>query len=131
MKLIVKKIREESFEVKASVKNIKKMHDYQISLAKSTEELEKVQSGTMQEIITATLHDDMNFFMRAEAFITEILNLNEDEVEKLEELERTEFMTLQSKIVLILQGYSDIDVEEMFKEEIDSTEKKRQALKND
>ncbi|MFK4936433.1 phage tail tube assembly chaperone [Lactococcus garvieae] len=131
MKLTIEKIREESFEVKPSVKNIKKMHDYQIGLAKSTEELEKAQSGTMQEIITATLHDDMNFFKKAEVFISEILKLNKEEMEKLEELERTEFMTLQSKIVLILQGYSDLDVEEMFKEEVDSAEKKEQALKND
>lgn len=37
MKLSLPEIREESFEVKTSIKNIKKMHAYQLELAKSQE----------------------------------------------------------------------------------------------
>lgn len=40
-------------------------------------------------------------------------------------------MNLQSKLVLSLQGYDDDQIDTMFTEEVDSAEKKVQALKNE
>ena len=64
-------------------------------------------------------------------FITEILGLNKKEVDKLQEFDRGQFMNLQSKLVLSLQGYDDDQIDTMFTEEVDSAEKKVQALKNE
>lgn len=131
MKLSLPEIREESFEVKTSIKNIKKMHTYQLELAKSQEKLASVQDGTLEELTKAIALDDMSVINNAEKFITEILGLNKKEVDKLEEFDRGQFMNLQSKLVLSLQGYDDEQIDTMFTEEVDSAEKKVQALKNE
>ena len=131
MKLSLPEIREESFEVKTSIKNIKKMHAYQLELAKSQEKLAAVQDGTLEELTKAIALDDMSVINNAEKFITEILGLNKKEVDKLEEFDRGQFMNLQSKLVLSLQGYDDDQIDTMFTEEVDSAEKKVQALKNE
>lgn len=131
MKLSLPEIREESFEVKTSIKNIKKMHAYQLELAKSQEKLASVQDGTLEELTKAIALDDMSVINNAEKFITEILGLNKKEVDKLEEFDRGQFMNLQSKLVLSLQGYDDDQINTMFTEEVDSAEKKVQALKNE
>jgi hypothetical protein len=131
MKLSLPEIREESFEVKTSIKNIKKMHAYQLELAKSQEKLASVQDGTLEELTKAIALDDMSVINNAEKFITEILGLNKKEVDKLEEFDRGQFMNLQSKLVLSLQGYDDDQIDTMFAEEVDSAEKKVQALKNE
>lgn len=131
MKLSLPEIRGESFEVKTSIKNIKKMHAYQLELAKSQEKLASVQDGTLEELTKAIALDDMSVINNAEKFITEILGLNKKEVDKLEEFDRGQFMNLQSKLVLSLQGYDDDQIDTMFTEEVDSAEKKVQALKNE
>ena len=131
MKLSLPEIREESFEVKTSIKNIKKMPAYQLELAKSQEKLASVQDGTLEELTKAIALDDMSVINNAEKFITEILGLNKKEVDKLEEFDRGQFMNLQSKLVLSLQGYDDDQIDTMFTEEVDSAEKKVQALKNE
>ncbi|MEI3654543.1 phage tail assembly chaperone [Lactococcus lactis subsp. lactis] len=131
MKLSLPEIREELFEVKTSIKNIKKMHAYQLELAKSQEKLASVQDGTLEELTKAIALDDMSVINNAEKFITEILGLNKKEVDKLEEFDRGQFMNLQSKLVLSLQGYDDDQIDTMFTEEVDSAEKKVQALKNE
>ena len=131
MKLSLPEIREESFEVKTSIKNIKKMHAYQLELAKSQEKLASVQDGTLEELTKAIALDDMSVINNAEKFITEILGLNKKEVDKLEEFDRGQFMNLQSKLVLSLQGYDDDQIDTMFTEEVDSAEEKVQALKNE
>lgn len=131
MKLSLPEIREESFEVKTSIKNIKKMHAYQLELAKSQEKLASVQDGTLEELTKAIALDDMSVINNAEKFITEIPGLNKKEVDKLEEFDRGQFMNLQSKLVLSLQGYDDDQIDTMFTEEVDSAEKKVQALKNE
>ena len=120
MKLSLPEIREESFEVKTSIKNIKKMHAYQLELAKSQEKLASVQDGTLEELTKAIALDDMSVINNAEKFITEILGLNKKEVDKLEEFDRGQFMNLQSKLVLSLQGYDDDQIDTMFTEEVDS-----------
>lgn len=131
MKLSLPEIREESFEVKTSIKNIKKMHAYQLELAKSQEKLASVQDGTLEELTKAIALDDMSVINNAEKFITEILGLNKKEVDKSEEFDRGQFMNLQSKLVLSIQGYDDDQIDTMFTEEVDSAEKKVQALKNE
>ncbi|KZK49801.1 phage tail assembly chaperone [Lactococcus cremoris] len=131
MKLSLPEIREESFEVKISIKNIKKMHAYQLELAKSQEKLASVQDGTLEELTKAIALDDMSVINNAEKFITEILGLNKKEVDKLQEFDRGQFMNLQSKLVLSLQGYDDDQIDTMFTEEVYSAEKKVQALKNE
>ena len=131
MKLSLPEIREESFEVKTSIKNIKKMHAYQLELAKSQEKLASVQDGTLEELTKAIALDDMSVINNAEKFITEILGLNKKEVDKLQEFDRGQFMNLQSKLVLSLQGYDDDQIDTMFTEDVDSAEKKVQALKNE
>lgn len=130
MKLSIPELRDDIFEVKTSVKNIKKMHDYQLKLVESSEKLEAMQDGSLNELTKAIAVDDMNFIENAEKFISDILSLTKKEVEKLEDFERVDFMNLQSKIVLALQGYEDTDINELLAEE-DSDEKKAQPQKKE
>ncbi|MET7326500.1 phage tail tube assembly chaperone, partial [Streptomyces sp. NPDC005549] len=95
------------------------------------EKLASVQDGTLEELTKAIALDDMSVINNAEKFITEILGLNKKEVDKLQEFDRGQFMNLQSKLVVSLQGYDDDQIDTMFTEEVDSAEKKVQALKNE
>lgn len=132
MKLSLPEIREESFEVKTSIKNIKKMHAYQLGLAEHQEKLASAQDGTLDELTKAIALDDQFVINTAEKFISEVLGLNKKEIDKFEEeIERDQLMNLQSKLVLLLQGYDDEQIDTMFNEEVDSAEKKVQALKNE
>ncbi|AAK56813.1 tail protein [Lactococcus phage BK5-T] len=132
MKLSLPEIREESFEVKTSIKNIKKMHAYQLGLAEHQEKLASAQDGTLDELTKAIAFDDQFVINTAEKFISEVLGLNKKEIDKFEEeIERDQLMKLQSKLVLLLQGYNDDQIDTMFTEEVDSAEKKVQALKNE
>ncbi|MEY2386304.1 phage tail assembly chaperone [Lactococcus lactis] len=132
MKLSLPEIREESFEVKTSIKNIKKMHAYQLGLAEHQEKLASAQDGTLDELTKAITIDDQFVINSAEKFISEVLGLNKKEIDKFEEeIERDQLMKLQSKLVLLLQGYDDEQIDTMFTEEVDSAEKKVQALKNE
>lgn len=132
MKLSLPEIREESFEVKTSIKNIKKMHAYQLGLAEHQEKLTSAQDGTLDELTKAITLDDQFVINSAEKFISEVLGLNKKEIDKFEEeIERDQLMKLQSKLVLLLQGYNDEQIDTMFTEEVDSAEKKVQALKNE
>jgi len=132
MKLSLPEIREESFEVKTSIKNIKKMHAYQLGLAEHQEKLTSAQDGTLDELTKAITLDDQFVINSAEKFISEVLGLNKKEIDKFEEeIERDQLMKLQSKLVLLLQGYDDEQIDTMFTEEVDSAEKKVQALKNE
>ncbi|MCT1186438.1 hypothetical protein EFL96_09010 [Lactococcus lactis] len=132
MKLSLPEIREESFEVKTSIKNIKKMHAYQLGLAEHQEKLASAQDGTLDELTKAIALDDQFVINTAEKFISEVLGLNKKEIDKFEEeIEREQLMNLQSKLVLLLQGYDDEQIDTMFTEEVDSAEKKVQALKNE
>ncbi|MGV9027456.1 phage tail assembly chaperone [Lactococcus lactis] len=132
MKLSLPEIREESFEVKTSIKNIKKMHAYQLGLAEHQEKLASAQDGTLDELTKAITIDDQFVINSAEKFISEVLGLNKKEIDKFEEeIERDQLMKLQSKLVLLLQGYDDEQIDTMFTEEVDFAEKKVQALKNE
>lgn len=131
MKLSIPEIRKEAFEINTSIKNIKKMHTYQLELADAQERLEEAHTGTYEEITKAITLDDMASIERAEKFIGNILGLTKKEIEKLEELERIRFMNVQSKIILALQGYGEEQIDEMFNEEVETAEKKVQALKKE
>ena len=50
-----------AIEVKTSIKNIKKMHAYQLELAKSQEKLASVQDGTLEEL-TKAIEDYILFY---------------------------------------------------------------------
>lgn len=132
MKLSLPEIREESFEVKTSIKYIKKMHAYQLELAEHQEKLASAQDGTLEELTKAITLDDQFVINAAEKFVSEVLGLSKKEVDKMEEeIDRGQLMNLQSRLVLLLQGYNDDQIDTMFTEEVDSAEKKVQALKNE
>lgn len=131
MKLSLPEIREESFEVKTSIKNIKKNACLPIGTSKKPRKTCFSSGWNTRRINQSNRSYDMSVINNAEKFITEILGLNKKEVDKLQEFDRGQFMNLQSKLVLSLQGYDDDQIDTMFTEEVDSAEKKVQALKNE
>lgn len=124
MKLSIPEIRKEAFEIKTSIKNIKKMHAYQLGLVKADEVLEAARNGSLQEITKAQTLNDANYLEQSEKYVSDILGLTKKEIDKLEELERSEFTSIQSKVTLALQGYGEAQIEAIFKEEDESAEKK-------
>lgn len=119
MKLSLPEIRVEPFNIITSIKNIKKMHAYQLEQTKTLEEL-KENSNPIEQFVSDY---EIKYLEQSEKFIREILILNEEEVDKLESLERDKFMLIQSKIILTLQGYSSEAIEKIFSESDQSSKK--------
>ena len=129
MKLTVPELRKEAFEITTSIKNIKKMHNYQLELAKFDDDLSKEQGKDFAELTKANAINMIHYLESSEAFIKEQLGLSEKEVEKLEEFGRAEFDRLTNKIILIFQGYDESFIDKVFAEEDGEKdgEKKEQA----
>lgn len=130
MKIEIPEIKKEAFEVRRSIKNIKKMHAFQLKVAEIVEEFDGKELS-FEEMAKAQVVGDSSRIEATEKFLKDILNLSEKEVEKLEELERDEFDLIQSRIVLALQGYTEEDIEKIFKVEDEEDPKKEQALKSE
>lgn len=133
MLLEISEIRKEPFEVKASIKNIKKMHDFQLNLGKIREEAEEKSGGedlTFEDLASIEVLIDSRTIEEALKFISDILKLSKEEIDEIEEMDRFEFNNLQNKLVLILQGYSEEDIEKIFSEQEVVDPKKEQAQKS-
>lgn len=130
MKIEIPEIKKEAFEVRRSIKNIKKMHAFQLKVAEIAEEFDGKELS-FEGMAKAQVVGDSSRIEATEKFLKDILSLSEKEVEKLEELERDEFDLIQSRIVLALQGYTEEDIEKIFKVEDEEDPKKEQALKSE
>ncbi|KAA8446934.1 phage tail tube assembly chaperone [Weissella paramesenteroides] len=104
MKILFKELSAKPFEVKGSVKNLKKTYAIQLKLA-------NMQDITQQENPVDSLKSMMEALDELSAYIVNILHLSKPQQEKLEDLSQDDLMRITQYLNMRLMGMSDADIE--------------------
>lgn len=103
MNILFKELSAKPFEVKDSVKNLKKTYAIQLKLA------------NMQEVSEPNPVESLKNMMEAlnelSAYIVDILHLSKPQQEKLEDLSQNNLMRITQYLNMRLMGMSDADIE--------------------
>jgi len=105
MKISFKELRKTPFELKASVKNLKKTYAIQLKLATIEDTMsEDAPIESMQAVLEA--------LENVTGYVVDMLNLKEAEVSKLEDMTQEEVMAIAQRLNMRLMGMSEKDIEE-------------------
>lgn len=134
MKISFKELRKTPFEVKASVKNLKKTYKIQLKLAKLQEmfsedvsdkvdqEVEKTDEEQLKEEIAKNQRNIIKTEKAMEGldsvteYVVDMLKLKESEADKLEELSQEEVMAIAQRLNMRLMGMTEAEIEETLAE---------------
>lgn len=137
MKISFKELRKTPFEVKASVKNLKKTYKIQLKLAKLQEmfsedvsdkvdqEVEKTEEEQRKEEIAESQRNITKTEKAMEGldlvteYVVDMLKLKESEADKLEELSQEEVMAIAQRLNMRLMGMTEAEIEETLAESND------------
>lgn len=137
MKIAFKELRKAPFEVKASVKNLKKTYKIQLKLAKLQEmfsedvsdkvdqEVEKTEEEQRKEEIAESQRNITKTEKAMEGldlvteYVVDMLKLKESEADKLEELSQEEVMAIAQRLNMRLMGMTEAEIEETLAESDD------------
>lgn len=100
----IPEISKKAFEVFTSNRNVLRMHEYQLSVLKTTENAEK---GDMQEQTQA----GFEILKEMLSFIRAILKLDDDAYEKLLDLDNERTQEIAEKLVGYMYGLTDEQLE--------------------
>lgn len=103
MKILFKELSAKPFEVKGSVKNLKKTYSIQLKLANMQEASEQNPVDSLKSMMEAL--DELS------AYIVDILHLSKPQQEKLEDLSQDDLMRITQYLNMRLMGMSDADIE--------------------
>lgn len=103
MKVLFKELQAKPFEVKGSVKNLKKTYAIQLKLANMQEESEQNPVESLKSMMEA--------LNELSAYIVDILHLSKPQQEKLEDLSQDDLMRITRYLNMRLMGMSDDDIE--------------------
>lgn len=130
MKIAFKELRKTPFEVKASIKNLKKTYKIQLKLAKLREmfsedvldtvdqEVEKTEKEQLKEEIaenqrnitkTEKVMEGLDSIVE---YVVDMLKLKESEADKLEDLSQEDVMAIAQRLNMRLMGMSEAEVEQ-------------------
>ena len=130
MKIAFKELRKTPFEIKASIKNLKKTYKIQLKLAKLREmfsedvldtvdqEVEKTEEEQLKEEIaenqrnitkTEKVMEGLDSIVE---YVVDMLKLKESEADKLEELSQEDVMAIAQRLNMRLMGRSEAEVEQ-------------------
>lgn len=115
MKISYKELRKTPFEVKASLKNLKKTYAIQLKLAKLEDAMNEDAPVESMESILGALDS-------VTEYIVDMLKLKPAEIEKLEDLSQDEVMTVAQRLNMRLMGMSEKEIEEALKPDEDDEE---------
>ena len=104
MKILFKELSAKPFEVKSSVKNLKKTYAIQLKLA-------NMQEIVQQENPVESLKSMMEALNELSAYIIDILHLSKPQQEKLEDLSQDDLMRTTQYLNMRLMNMSDADIE--------------------
>lgn len=109
MKILQKEFSSKSFEVKASNKNMRKAYKMQLVMAKAGDIEGKEPVLQIQQALDVTdqLID----------FISSVLKLDDDQLEKLDDLESEKTIKIANHIILRLMGLTDQQIKESEEEQ--------------
>lgn len=134
MKIAFKELRKTPFEVKASVKNLKKTYKIQLKLAKLQEmfsedvsdkvdqEVEKTEEEQRKEEIAESQRNITKTEKAMEGldlvteYVVDMLKLKESEADKLEELSQEEVMAIAQRLNMRLMGMTEDEIEKALTE---------------
>lgn len=103
MKILFKELSAKPFELKGSVKNLKKTYSIQLKLANMQEVSEQSPVDSLKSMMEAL--DELS------AYIVDILHLSKPQQEKLEDLSQDDLMRITQYLNMRLMGMSDADIE--------------------
>ena len=114
-KISYKELRKAPFEVKASLKNLKKTYAIQLKLA-------TLEDAMSEDAPVESLQAVLGALDNVTEYIVDALKLKPAEIEKLEELSQDEVMTIAQRLNMRLMGMSEKEVEEALKPTEDDEE---------
>ena len=115
MKISFKELRKTPFEVKGSVKNLKKTYVIQLKLAKLEDAMSADEPVESMEVVLGALENVTDY-------VIDMLKLKPAEVEALEDLSQEDVMTIAQRLNMRLMGMSDAEIEEALKPAEDDEE---------
>lgn len=113
MKISFKELRKTPFEVKATVKNLKKTYKVQLKLA-------TLEDAMDEDTPVESLQSVLDALENVTDYVVDMLKLKDTEIEKLEELDQEELMTLAQRLYMRIMGMSDQEIEDIQNEPDDA-----------
>lgn len=112
MKISFKELRKAPFEVKASVKNLKKTYAVQLKLA-------TLEDSMQEDAPVESLQAVLGALENVTEYVVDILKLKPAEVEALEDLSQEDVMAIAQRLNMRLMGMSEADIEKALAESDD------------
>lgn len=113
MKISFKELRKTPFEVKATVKNLKKTYKVQLKLA-------TLEDAMDEDTPVESLQSVLDALENVTDYVVDMLKLKDTEIEKLEELDQEERMTLAQRLYMRIMGMSEQEIEDIQNEPDDA-----------
>lgn len=113
MKISFKELRKTPFEVKATVKNLKKTYKVQLKLA-------TLEDAMDEDTLVESLQSVLDALENVTDYVVDMLKLKDTEIEKLEELDQEELMTLAQRLYMRIMGMSEQEIEDIQNEPDDA-----------
>ncbi|MBD1491618.1 hypothetical protein E0F22_06610 [Weissella confusa] len=115
MKISFKELRKAPFEVKASVKNLKKTYAIQLKMATLEDSMqEDARVESLQAVLGAL--DNLT------EYVVDMLKLKPAEIDTLEELSQEDVMAIAQRLNMRLMGMSESEIEKALTESEDDDE---------
>ena len=113
MKISFKELRKTQFEVKATVNNLKKTYKVQLKLA-------TLEDAMDEDTPVESLQSVLDALENVTDYVVDMLKLKDTEIEKLEELDQEELMTLAQRLYMRIMGMSEQEIEDIQNEPDDA-----------
>ncbi|WP_195308073.1 phage tail tube assembly chaperone [Weissella confusa] len=103
MKIAFKELRKTPFEVKASVKNLKKTYAIQLKLA-------TLEDSMQEDAPVESLQAVLGALDGVTEYVVDMLKLKPDEIEALEDLGQEDVMAIAQRLNMRLMGMSEAEI---------------------
>lgn len=112
MKIAFKELRKAPFEVKASVKNLKKTYGIQLKLA-------TLEDSMQEDAPVESLQAVLGALDGVTEYVVDMLKLKSDEIEALEDLGQEDVMAIAQRLNMRLMGMTEAEIEKALTESED------------
>ena len=109
MKISFKELRKAPFEVKASVKNLKKTYAIQLKMATLEDSMQEDAGVESLQAVLGAL-DNLT------EYVVDMLKLKPAEIEALEDLSQEDVMAIAQRLNMRLMGFSEAEIEKALTE---------------
>lgn len=124
MNIKIAQLATKPFDVKGTVKNLKKTYQLQLDMANSEESMESLEG-------TQALQAVLDLQQTVEDYLITMLHLTDKQIEKLEDLEQEELMEISQYVAMRVMGMSDADIKDVLAQSAVEDEGLDQAPENE